>query len=243
MRQLKVLVACEESQAVTKEFRKLGHEAFSCDIQDCSGGHPEWHIKADVIPILFCKVNNVLTQSGSEIIIDKWDLVIAHPPCTRLTNAGVRWIASKNPREGYEWSKTFNIYINPVKYSEMQSACYFFQMFLLYAEHKKIVIENPIMHSYAMDIIKIKPNQIIQPYEYGHLETKATCLWRFGVNELTGIHNVYDEMMQLPYAERAKVHYASPGKDRGKIRSKTYSGIAKAMAEQWSDYILKKDTK
>lgn len=95
-------------------------------------------------------------------------------------------------------------------------------------------IENPIMHKYAMELIGIKPDQIIQPYQFGHMESKATCLWLVGISKLQETNNVYDEMMKLEYKDRAKVHYCSPGPERSKIRSKTYSGIAKAMAEQWS---------
>jgi len=198
---MKVLVACEESQAVTISFRNAGHEAWSCDIQECSGGHPEWHIKDDADKTLWSQ---------------KWDLVIAHPPCDRLANSGVRWLKERNLWE------------------ELYEACKFFNNFTLYGKFgHKIIIENPIQHKYARQYIP-KYNQIIQPYQFGHMEKKTTCLWLYGVPPLKETNNVHEEMMKLPYSERAKVHCCSPGPERAKIRSKTYSGIAQAMAEQWA---------
>lgn len=216
---MKVLIACEESQTVCKAFRAKGHESFSCDIEPCSGGHPEWHLQGDAIKALH---------------VSKWDLVIAHPPCTTLTNAGVRWIVSKKPREGYTFNEKINLYVNYNRLDEMQEGCSFFNKFVLYGKTGgKIVIENPIQHKYAKELINDAYSQIIQPYQFGHLETKGTCLWVYGVPLLKETNNVYDEMMKLDYKDRSKVHYASPGPDRAKIRSKTYQGIADAMAEQW----------
>lgn len=212
---LKILVACEESQVVTKEFRKLGHEAYSCDILPCSGGRPEWHMQNDIRNILYSQ---------------DWDLVIAHPPCTRLANSGVRWLKERD------------------LWDDLYCACEFFNEFTAYGEAGHLIaIENPIPHKYAvLGFWRLNKhvkgigsyNQLIQPYQFGHLEKKATCLWLYGIPELKETENVYNEMMQLDYKERAKIHYASPGKDRAKLRSKTYSGIAKAMAEQWSEYLL-----
>jgi len=200
---MKILVACEESQAVTIEFRKLGHEAYSCDILPCSGGYPEWHIQGDAIKVLWSA--------------HKWDLVIAHPPCTRLANSGVRWLNERN------------------LWSELYDATTFFNHFTFYGKlGHKIAIENPIPHKYAVSLIG-KYDQIIQPYQFGHTEKKATCLWLYNVPELKETKNVYDEMMKLPYNERAKVHSCPPGPDRAKLRSKTFPGIAKAMASQWSN--------
>lgn len=198
---MKVLVACEESQAVTIAFRNAGHEAWSCDIQECSGGHPEWHIKGNVINELY----------GA----DKYDLIIAHPPCTYLSNSGVRWRVERQ-----EWEQIYQ-------------ACEFFNVFQSLGEAgHRVVIENPIQHKYAREYIT-KYNQIIQPYQFGHMETKATCLWLYNMPELKETNNVYEEMIKLPYNERAKVHCCAPGPDRAKLRSKTYTGIANAMAEQW----------
>lgn len=237
---MKVLVACEESQAVTIAFRRMGHEAYSCDLLPCSGGHPEWHLKEDAIKIL----------RGST-----WDIVIAHPPCTRLTNAGVRWLVSKTPRNGYVWSEKAAIFINADKniWAELAKGITFFQEFKIYGmEGNKIAIENPRPHKYARNGFWVPDpmpevftsdffftgigmyTQSIQPYEFGHLETKETCLWLYGLPKLVSTNNVYDEMMKLPYDKRAKVHHASPGPKRAQLRSKTYHGIAEAMATQWS---------
>ena len=192
---MKILVACEESQAVTIELRKLGHEAYSCDILPCSGGHPEWHLQQDVVPLLN----------------KKWDMIIAFPPCTDLAVSGARWFNEKR------------------KDGRQQASIDFF---MLFANNpcQKIAIENPvgIMSSYWR-----KPDQIIQPYEFGHMEQKKTCLWLKGLPKLVGTNNVYEEMMKLPKNKRERLHYLPPGPDRAKIRSKTFPGIAKAMAEQW----------
>jgi hypothetical protein len=148
---MKILVACEESQAVTKAFRVLGHDAFSCDLQDCSGGHPEWHIKGDVTHSLYRT---------------DWDLVIAHPPCTRLANSGVRWLHERNLWE------------------DMYSACELFNAFQAAGKNGiPVCIENPIPHKYAVEYIG-KYSQLIQPWQFGHGETKATCLWLYNLPEL-----------------------------------------------------------
>lgn len=222
---MKILISFEESQAVTKEFRKLGLEAFSCDLQSCSGGHPEWHKQGDIFE-LFREIKDALKFIG------------LHPVCRYLTNAGVRWIASKKPILGYDWSDKYQIYINWERFAKMEEAALIFKNCLIKLKSVGCgYVENPIMHKYAMEIIRQKPSQIIQPYQFGHLEKKATCLWIEGLPKLKETNNVYDEMMKLPYRERAKVHYASPRNDRDKLRSKTYAGIAKAMAEQWNNYL------
>lgn len=206
---MKVLVACEESQAVTIAFRNKGYEAYSCDIQECSGGHPEWHLHGDISDFLYP--------------LDQWALIIAHPPCTYLCNSGVRWLF---PKEGND------------RWAKMREASYFFNRFCnIHAAtlgKTKVAIENPIQHKHAE---LPKHTQIIQPYQFGHTETKATCLWLYGLPKLVETNNVKAEMMKLPYGDRAKVHHASPGPERAKIRSKTYAGIAEAMADQWGPLI------
>ena len=192
---MRILVACEESQAVTKEFRKLGHEAYSCDIEPCSGGHPEWHLQQDVLPLLK----------------QEWDMIIAFPPCTHLASSGAAWFEEKR------------------KDGRQQQGIEFFMQFAN-AQCKRLAIENPVG---IMSTIWRKPNQIIQPYQFGHKERKATCLWLEGLPLLNHTNNVYEEMMQLPKNKRERLHYLPPSPDRAKLRSKTYSGIAKAMAEQW----------
>ncbi len=189
---LPILVACEESQTVTIEFRKLGYEAYSCDLQDCSGGHPEWHIKEDVRDVLYSR---------------KWGGVIAHPTCTRLCNSGVRWLAERN------------------LWHEMELACDFFNVFTAYGKAgNKIRIENPIPHKYA--IAKIgKYSQIIHPWQFGHPETKATCLWNYNLPNLVPTNIVA--------GREGRIWKMAPGPERTKERSKTYPGIAAAIASQF----------
>ena len=213
---LRVLVACEESQAVCKAFREKCHEAYSCDIQDCSGGHPEWHIKGDATEALYSK---------------NWQLIIAHPPCTFMANSGVRWLFDSN---GKRIAK---------RWVDLYRALKFWNEFIIYQEYTGVsmAIENPIPHRYAKNSVEGWPkgignyNQIIHPWQFGHLETKQTCLWLHNLPLLMPTNNVQEEMMKLPYGQRAKVHHAPPGPERAKIRSKTYEGIAKAMADQWGD--------
>lgn len=192
---MKILAACEESQVVTKAFRSKGHEAYSCDILECSGGHPEWHIQGDV----------------RDVLDREWDMIIAFPECTHLAVSGARWFAEKR-RDGRQ-----------------QAAIEFFMLFVNHP-CEKIAIENPVG---IMSSIYRKPNQVIQPYQFGHMEQKATCLWLKGLPELVETDNVYEEMMRLPKKERERIHYLPPSKDRAKLRSKTFPGIGFAMADQW----------
>jgi hypothetical protein len=197
---MKILVACEESQVVCKAFRAKGHEAYSCDIQDCSGDKPEWHYKRDVF----------------DVISLGWDLMIAHPPCTYLCNSGVHWL---HKQEG--------------RFQKMADGASFFNYLLNTNCIDKIAVENPIPHKYAVEIMGRKYDQIVQPWMFGHTERKATCLWLKGLPKLTETNNVKEEMFKLPKREQQKLHYLPPSKDRAKLRSKTYQGIADAMSEQW----------
>lgn len=183
---MRVLVACEESQRVCKAFRDRGHEAYSCDIIDCSGGRPEWHIKRDVLEIL-----------------DGWDLIIAFPPCTDLAVSGARWFEEKR------------------KDGSQQRSIDFFMRFVN-APCDRIAIENPIG---IMSSIYRKPDQIIQPWQFGHGETKATCLWLKNLPLL--------KPTKIVSGREQRVWRMPPSADRAKERSKTYEGIALAMAEQW----------
>ena len=194
----KILVACEESQTVTKEFRKRGFEAYSCDIQNCSGGHPEWHIKGDAI----------------EQLNKGWDLIIAHPPCTHLAVSGARWF-----KEG-------------LKPLYLQDEAVDFFMKFVNAPAPLIAVENPIC---IMSSRYRKPDQIINPFQFGHPEQKKTCLWLKGLPKLTETENVYEHMMTLPIKERTRIHWL--GSNKSKERSKTYEGIAEAMAEQWGNFL------
>lgn len=200
---MKVLVACEESQAVCIAFRELGHEAYSCDIQECSGGHPEWHIKGDVLQVLngSCIFE---TEAGQfYVIYGEWDLIIAHPPCTDLASSGARWFAEKR------------------KDGRQQQSVEFFMKFVN-AKCARIVIENPIG---IMSSIYRKPDQILHPWQFGHGEQKATCLWLKNVPKLMPT--------KIVEGREQRIWKMPPGPNRAKLRSKTYPGIAKAMAEQW----------
>ena len=207
---MKILVACEESQAVTKELRRLGHEAYSCDIVECSGGHPEWHINGDVLPLLNgdCEFN---TMDGKRHAISgRWDMIIAFPPCTDLAVSGARHFAKKRAD------------------GRQQASIDFFMKFAN-AHCDMIAIENPVG---IMSTRFRKPDQIINPYQFGHPETKKTCLWLKNLQPLEETENVYAYMMTLPEKERNRIHWMGSG--HAKERSKTYPGIARAMAEQWA---------
>jgi len=212
---MRVLIACEESQAVCKEFRKLGHEAYSCDILPCSGGHPEWHIQGDVLFTM--KNEEFCTQDGKYHNINKmWDMMIAFPPCTHLAVSGARWFPEK------------------IADGRQQQGIAFF-MALINSNIPKIVVENPIG---IMSSKYRKPNQIIQPYFYGDNSKKTTCLWIKGLPLLKHSKENYvePEMYICKNGKKFSKDYMvalKSGKDRGKLRSKTYPGIAKAMAEQW----------
>ena len=211
---MKVLVACEESQRVCTAFREKGHEAYSCDIIDESGGHPEWHIKGDVVPLLNgeCKF---FTVGGQQVEIDgKWDLIIAHPPCTYISNAGVRFL--------YPGGKGI---LNEERLKKGIIATHFFLRFL-YANCEKIAIENPIPSTvYCLP----KYDQIIQPWMFGHPVQKKTCLW------LKNLPPLFPTMI-MEERQSSKVAgnwFNKGGKERQKNRAKTFEGIAKAMADQW----------
>jgi hypothetical protein len=202
---MKVLVACEESQAVTIELRKLGHEAYSCDIEPCSGGHPEWHLQQDVIPLLQ----------------EDWDMIIAFPPCTYLSNAGA---CRLYPRKGE---------LNIDRYKKGIEAKEFFMMFYN-ADCPRIAIENPIpTRIYGLP----RYTQVIQPYEHGHPYSKKTCLWLKNLPLLEPTKIVEPEISWV--SGGSKDHLGNPRSNKGmtfrdsKTKSKTFPGIAKAMAEQW----------
>lgn len=219
---MNILVACEESQAVTKELRRLGHNAFSCDLQECSGGHPEWHIMQDVLPLLNGNCS-FKTMDGVEHRIDgKWDMIIGHPPCTFLSNAGARWLYAGKQ-------------LNQERYAKGLEAKEFFMQFYN-ADCPRIAVENPIPSSvYEMP----QYTQIIQPYEYGHPWSKKTCLWLKGLRPLEPTDVIRDHRPFCSSGSYSGTHdprYKGASRKGGsaKSRSKTFSGIAKAMAEQWA---------
>jgi len=227
---VKVLVACEESQAVCKAFRELGHEAYSCDIQDCSGGHPEWHIKGDALPLINGNCE-FITVGGVNVAIDgQWDLLIAHPPCTYLTVSGNAWFSVA--RYG---NKALQ------RMEDRQEAARFFMQFIN-ADCDHIAVENPIGY---MNTHYRKPDQIIQPYMFGHPIAKSTCLWLKNLPTLVPTNIVEPERIHSKgrtggYSgtswfcrdENGKILSWNDPKT-AKLRSKTYEGVAKAMAEQW----------
>lgn len=224
---MKVLIACEESQAVTIEFRAKGHEAYSCDIIDCSGGHPEWHIKGDVLPIINgdCEFS---TMDGSyHSIKGKWDLLIAFPPCTHLAVSGAKHFEKKRAdgrqREGLEFF------------------CKFFE-----AECDHVAIENPVniisgdyTGKWFPDIaerygLPRKCSQRIQPWMFGDPFEKTTCLWLKGLPELKETNVVTPPPRQVVRSGKTlPTWYSNCGGNRPKNRSKTFPGVAKAMADQW----------
>ena len=209
---MNVLVACEESQRVCVAFRAKGHNAFSCDIIDCSGGHPEWHIKQDVLPLLNGRCEFTTCDGELHTISGKWDLIIAHPPCTYLSNAGARFLYPKGV-------------LNEERLQKGLEAKEFF-MALYNADCEKICVENPIP-SKVYELPHY--SQIVQPYEHGHPFKKKTCLWLKGLPLLKPT-NIVEERESTKIAGN---WYNKGGKDRQRNRAKTFPGIAAAMAEQW----------
>ena len=199
---MRVLVACEESQRVCIAFRERGHEAYSCDILECSGGHPEWHIQDDVLKHLN----------------EKWDLIIAHPPCTYLTVTGNRWFDIDRYGE------------KAIKRHQLRKEAIKFFMQLINAPCEKIAVENPVG---AMSSEYRKPDQIIQPYEYGHPMTKKTCLWLKNLPLLTKTNPVEPESRSVYKSGNSMpTWYANlPKKTRSRLRAQTFPGFANAMAE------------
>lgn len=247
---MKVLVACEESQAVTKELRRLGHEAYSCDIQPCSGGHPEWHIRGDALAI----INGSGETTGDFLSLfetedgqihetpRRWDMILAFPPCTHLAVSGASWFEAKR------------------KDGRQREAIEFFCA-MLNADCEKIAVENPV-NIISGDYVKkhfpdlaeryglpLKPTQKIQPYQFGDHAKKTTCLWLKGLPKLTPANIVDPGEIYTTGNERysvgASANWATDENGKtlrwndprtAKIRSKTFPGIARAMAEQWTCY-------
>jgi site-specific DNA-cytosine methylase len=239
---MNILVACEESQAVTIELRRLGHKAYSCDIIPCSGGHPEWHIMQDVLPLLDGNCEFVSMDGKAHIIEGKWDMIIAFPPCTHLANSGARSFEQKR------------------KDGRQARAIRFFAS-ILAAECERVAVENPvgiISGQYILEHfpklceemgLPIKPTQVIQPWQFALTDAekteKTTCIWLKGLPKLKPL---YDEKPEIQYKEwfdektgrtkrQTQWYYDTrclgPGK-RATAASKTFPGIAKAMAEQWA---------
>jgi hypothetical protein len=196
---MRVLVACEYSGRVRDAFIAKGHDAMSCDLLPTDVVGP--HHQGDVF----------------DLDLTQFDLMVAHPPCTYLTNAGVTWL-----------------HRDPSRWAKLDEGAAFFKR-LLEVPIPRICVENPIMHKYAKERIGgVKQTQVVQPWMFGHMEQKATCLWLKGLPPLTPTNNVKEAMMALPDNQRQRLHYLPPGPDRWKLRSTTYQGVADAMAAQWS---------
>lgn len=231
MKVLKILIACEESQAICKEFRALGHEAWSCDLQKCSGGYPKVHINGNCLSLLNGDCDFVTQDGTQHHHSGKWDMIIAHPPCTFLTVTGNRWFNVE--RYGVAAIK---------RAQDREEAIEFFMQFTrTNCEH--VAIENPIG---VMSTCWRKADQYIQPYQFGDPFEKKTALWLIGLPPLTPTNVVvppprtfYESGKSAPtwYADAVKL----PKEERAKLRSKTFPGIAKAIAKQWSEYLVNKN--
>jgi len=220
----RILIACEESQATTKAFRKVGHVAFSCDLLPCSGGHPEWHFQQDVF----------------EVINQGWDLMVAHPPCTFLTGSGVQWLSHPEDKAlPFEERRPHPKY--PNRRNDMLDSVEFVKA-LYNADIKQIAIENPVG---LLSSRWRKPDQIVQPYMFGDEATKTTCLWLKNLPLLLptnivgkGERTVFASGKSHPkwYADALK--NAKTKEERQTLRSKTFDGMAQAFAEQWGSILF-----
>lgn len=225
---LNVLIACEESQRVCIEFRKLGFNAFSCDILKCSGGHPEWHINNDVENVLNGNCYFITQDQVAHMIEGEWDLIIAHPPCTYLTVSGNRWF--NEARYGERAVK---------RKIDREEAIEFFLKFVN-TKCKHVAIENPVG---IMSTKYRKPDQIIEPYYFGDPERKATCLWLKNLSVLVPTEIVHPNIIKYKNGRGSSSNWhmktiSLPADERRKERSKTFPGIAKAMANQWGTYLM-----
>lgn len=223
---MRVLVACEESQTVCKAFRKRGHKAYSCDIQMCSGGCNEWHIMQDVIPLLNGNCEFETVDGAKHKIVGKWDLIIAHPPCTYFSNATMVNLGRKDHPEVFndEWRKKF--YANRDKAFEFVKTIY-------NADCERICVENVV--GYLSTHFK-KPTQYIEPYYFGDPWKKKTCLWLKGLEPLkqTNVVEPLGKWVRHHLKTKNDLNgYEVGGVYSAKERSKTFEGIAEAMAEQW----------
>lgn len=246
---MNILIGCEESQAVCIEFRKLGHNAYSCDLQKCSGNHPEWHFNCDIFNII--DNHGGVTQDGRYIKVENWDLLIVHPPCTYLAVSGARWLYNKDGSK------------NSIRWAQMEDAAKFFVK-LANVDIERIAIENPVG---LMSTRWRKPTQKIQPWQFGDNAKKLTCLWLKNLKPLTpivnkepdGLEYTYSSGKRLPkwfsdtviqseketqmWVKKNNIDISTPnGKKirkeyldnaRRRLRSKTFPGIAKAMANTW----------
>jgi hypothetical protein len=233
-----ILIACEESQTVCKSFRKLGFNAFSCDILDSSGGHPEWHFKEDVFEVI--KNNGGQLENGEKHFLNsKWDMMVAHPPCTFLSVSGAKWFYHPEDKSlPVEQRRPHPKFPNRVK--DRDDAAEFF-LKLYNSDIDYIAVENPIGY---MNTHFRKPDQIVQPYHFGDEASKSTCLWLKNIPKLKPT-NLVDkgEFIEFGSGRRIPKWYSDgltktkSADERRKWRSKTFEGFANAIAIQWSEVL------
>ena len=198
--EMKILIACEYSGVEREAFRARGHSVTSCDLLPADDESP-YHYQGDVRDLMY----------------EKWDLVVAHPPCTYLSNSGVAWL-----------------YKEPTRWQDMLYGADFFRLMFEF-DTPRLCVENPVQHKWAKLAHGMgDPDQTVQPWQFGHPESKRTCYWLHGLPKLTPTNDVKADMDRLPYAESHRLHYLGPSKDRWKLRSVSFSGIAEAMASQWA---------
>lgn len=238
---MNVLIACEESQTVCKAFRELGFNAYSCDLVECSGGHPEWHLLGDALDVI--RNNGGVAQNGGRVFVDKWDLMIAHPPCTYLTSSGAKWFYHPDdkglPIEDRRPHPKF-----PNRKKDQDTGAEFF-MALYNSDIPYIAVENPVG---VMSTRFRKPDQIVQPFMFGDQARKTTCLWLKGLPLLEST-NVVDEGETLTFKSGKRMQKwisdaltnTKTAEERRRLRSKTFEGMAKAMASQWGNFILSQE--
>ncbi len=219
--EMNIIFGCEESQACCIAFRELGHKAYSCDLKPCSGGHPEWHIQEDIMNVI--RGGRFITEAGTIVEIKLWDMAVFFPDCTFLTISANKWYKEQPPREsgtlvGYE---RYKARVNAIK----------FFLDLYHCGIEKVAIENPIG---IMSSVFRSPDQVLQPWMFGHGETKATCLWLKNLPKLEWANedSLFYERTSVDGREQ-RIHELPKTKDRAEIRSKTFPNIAKAMADAW----------
>jgi len=232
---MRILVACEESQAITKELRKLGHDAYSCDLLPCSGGHPEWHFQEDVFKII--ENHGGILQNGEEnISTDQWEMMIAHPPCTFLAVSGARWYYHPEDKDMPVQNRRPHPKF-PNRVNDRDEALEFF-IKLNEAPIEKIAVENPVG---IVNTKYKKPNQTVPPWMFGDEASKVTCLWLKNLPKLEptkivgkGERVILSSGKSLPKWYSDALTQAKSAAERRTLRSKTFEGMAKAMAEQWT---------
>ena len=238
MKKLNILVACEESQAVTKQFRLLGHNAYSCDLLPCSGNHPEWHFNMDVFKVI--KNKGGILQNGNKVKINgNWDLMVAHPPCTYLAVSGARWFYNPNDSHLPMNERTPHPKYPNRKKDQADAIDFFIKLMNVPIKH--IAIENPIG---VISSVYEKPSQIVHPYMFGDEASKTTCLWLKNLCKLEPTEIVgKGERIQFASGKSQPKWYsdafvkAKTPEERRTLRSKTFKGMAEAMAIQWTKFI------